>query len=54
MHSYRIAVIPGDGVGEEISEEAVRIPNTAAEIHGFEVKTETFDWSCDRYWNSAR
>jgi len=49
MHSYRIAVIPGDGVGEEISEEAVRILNTAAEIHGFEVKTETFDWSCDRY-----
>ncbi len=49
MESYRIAVIPGDGVGAEISEEAVRILNTAADIHGFEVTTESFDWSCDRY-----
>jgi tartrate dehydrogenase/decarboxylase/D-malate dehydrogenase len=49
MHSYRIAIIPGDGVGAEISEEAVRILGTAADIHGFSVTTETFDWSCDRY-----
>ena len=49
MNSYRIAVIPGDGVGAEISEEAVRILDAAADIHGFEVETETFDWSCDRY-----
>lgn len=49
MNSYRIAVIPGDGVGAEISEEAVRVLDAAAEIHGFEVETETFDWSCDRY-----
>ena len=49
MNSYRIAVIPGDGVGAEISEEAVRVLDAAAEIHGFGVETETFDWSCDRY-----
>jgi len=49
MQSYRIAVIPGDGVGSEISDEAVRILGAAAGIHGFTVDTETFDWSCDRY-----
>ncbi len=49
MTAYRIALIPGDGVGTEISEEAVRTLDTAAEIHGFEIETETFDWSCDRY-----
>jgi tartrate dehydrogenase/decarboxylase/D-malate dehydrogenase len=49
MNSHRIAVIPGDGVGAEISEEAVRVLDAAAEIHGFGVETETFDWSCDRY-----
>ena len=49
MHSYRIAVIPGDGVGAEISEEAVRILDVAADLHGFEIETESFDWSCDRY-----
>src|SRR5665809_164454 len=49
MKSYRIAVLPGDGVGGEISEEAARILAAAADLHGFSVATETFAWSCDRY-----
>ncbi len=49
MPTHKIAIIPGDGVGAEISEEASRILNAAADIHGFDVETETFDWSCDRY-----
>ena len=49
MTSYRIALIPGDGVGGEITEEAVRVLTAAADIHGFDVSTELFDWSCDRY-----
>jgi tartrate dehydrogenase/decarboxylase/D-malate dehydrogenase len=49
MKAYRIALIPGDGVGNELTEEAVRILDTAADIHGFEVSTDTFDWSCDYY-----
>jgi len=46
---YRIAAIPGDGVGAEITQEATRILNAAAQIHGFDVELETFDWSCDYY-----
>jgi tartrate dehydrogenase/decarboxylase/D-malate dehydrogenase len=49
MKSYRIASIPGDGVGVEIAEEAVRVLDAAAGIHGFEVSIEDFDWSCDRF-----
>ena len=49
MTSYQIALIPGDGVGSEITEEASRVLEAAAEIHGFDVATELFDWSCDRY-----
>ena len=49
MTSYRIALIPGDGVGGEITDEAVRVLEAAADIHGFAVSTELFDWSCDRY-----
>lgn len=49
MKSYQIALIPGDGVGVEITEEAVRVLDAAADIYGFEVATESFDWSCDRY-----
>ena len=49
MNSYRIALIPGDGVGIEISDEAEKVLDAAADIFGFEVATESFDWSCDRY-----
>ncbi len=49
MKSYDIAVIPGDGVGNEISLEAVKILNAAAEKYGFGIKTEDFEWSCDYY-----
>ena len=49
MTSYRIALIPGDGVGDEITDEAVRVLDAAADIHGFEMTSERFDWSCDRY-----
>ena len=54
MSQYRVAVIPGDGVGAEISEEAVRILDASAQIHGFEVETQSFDWSCDRYLEVGR
>ena len=49
MKSHRIALIPGDGVGVEISDEAVRVLDAASDLFGFEVSTEDFDWSCDRY-----
>ena len=46
---YQIAVIPADGVGPEVSEEAERALRAAAKCYGFEVETEWFDWGCDRY-----
>ena len=46
---YRIAVIPADGVGPEVSEEAERALRAAAACNGFEVETEWFDWGCDRW-----
>jgi tartrate dehydrogenase/decarboxylase/D-malate dehydrogenase len=49
MKSYDIAIIPGDGVGKEVSREAIKILNTVAEKHGFSVKFNDFDWSCDYY-----
>ena len=46
---YRVAVVPGDGVGPEVSGEAQRVLQAAAQHHGFTVSTEWFDWGCDRY-----
>ena len=49
MSEYRIAVIPGDGVGPEVADEAVAAAAAAAEKYGFSMGFDTFDWSCDRY-----
>jgi tartrate dehydrogenase/decarboxylase/D-malate dehydrogenase len=48
-----IAVIPGDGVGPEVSTEAVRVLDAAGKQFGFGVHTEWFDWGCDRYLESG-
>ena len=49
MSEYRVAVIPGDGVGPEVAAEATRIADAAAGKYGFGIEFDTFDWSCDRY-----
>ena len=49
MSAYRIAVIPGDGVGPEVAAEAMRIAEAAGTAYGFGLDFETFDWSSDRY-----
>jgi len=54
MSTYRIAIIPGDGVGDEVAAEAVRILKAAADKHGFGVETESFDWGCDYYLKNGR
>jgi tartrate dehydrogenase/decarboxylase/D-malate dehydrogenase len=47
---YRIAVIPGDGIGREVVPEGVRVLEAAAERFGFELQLDTFDFaSCDYY-----
>lgn len=45
----RIAVIPGDGIGVEVTREAVAALRTAAAREGFEVATEEFPWGADHF-----
>ena len=49
MKSYNIANIPGDGVGKEVADEAVKTLRAAADKFGFKVSFEKFDWGCDYY-----
>ena len=46
---YRIAVIPGDGVGPEVAKEATGAARAAGKAYGFEIEFDIFDWNCDRY-----
>jgi len=54
MKHYNIAIIPGDGVGNEISREALKILKAVADKYGFGVKTETYEWGCDYYLKNGK
>ena len=47
---YRIAVIPGDGIGKEVMPEGVRVLEAAARRFGFEVRQDWFDFSSYEYY----
>ena len=51
---YRIAVIPGDGIGKEVIPEGQRAVEAVAGRHDFAVEWEDFDWSCERYAETGR
>ena len=47
---YRIAVIPGDGIGKEVAPEGVRVLEAAARRFGIALELTDIDWaSCDYY-----
>ncbi len=52
---YRIAVIPGDGIGKEVMPEGVRALEAASKKFGFELRQDWFDFaSCDYYAKHER
>jgi len=52
VKTYRIALLPGDGIGKEVVPAAVRVLKAAA--GGFSLSFEPFDWSCDYYHRTGR
>ncbi len=46
--SYKIAAIPGDGIGKEVVPEGIRVAEAAARRFGFSLSWKEFDWSCER------
>ncbi len=48
--SYRVAVIPGDGIGKEVVPEGVRVLEKVAARHGFELKLDWFDFASYDYY----
>ncbi len=49
MKSYKIALIPGDGIGSAVTEAAWEVLGRAAHGGGFRLEGTTFPWSCDFY-----
>jgi tartrate dehydrogenase/decarboxylase/D-malate dehydrogenase len=53
--NYRIAVIPGDGIGKEVVPEGIRVLEAAGQKFRFEVKQDWMDFaSCDYYLQHGR
>src|SRR5580700_5659743 len=50
MKTYKIAAIPGDGIGKEVIAAGLEVLNAcAASDGGFSLESQTFDWSTDYY-----
>ena len=48
--TYKIASIPGDGIGVDVTDAAEQVLNTLAKAHGgFSFDFNTFDWSSKNY-----
>jgi 3-isopropylmalate dehydrogenase len=45
----RIAVVPGDGIGPEVIEEAVRLLEHVRETHGVVLELKHFDWGAEKF-----
>lgn len=52
--TYRLAVIPGDGIGKETTPEGLRVLDAAARRFGFQLKLDHYDWSCETYKQTGR
>jgi tartrate dehydrogenase/decarboxylase/D-malate dehydrogenase len=48
MKTYRIAIIPGDGIGKEVMPEGVRALDATSRRFGFKLQLDPFDWNCER------
>ena len=55
MNKYRIALIPGDGIGVDEINEGVKVIETAKELDGgFDVEYTHLPWSCKYYMETGK
>jgi len=49
MRTHEIAVLAGDGIGEEVVREGLRVLDAVSEMEGFEVKKTVYPYGADHY-----
>ena len=49
MKTYRIASIPGDGIGKEVIAAGIEVVQALCTLESMQVAFENFDWSSERY-----
>ncbi|MET0218209.1 MAG: tartrate dehydrogenase [Burkholderiales bacterium] len=54
MSKYKIAVIPGDGIGKEVVPEGIRVLEAAGSKFGVQFQWDELPWSCEHYAKTGR
>src|SRR5829696_4559830 len=55
VNRYEIALIPGDGIGNEVIPAGLRVLHAVGELTGsFELRTTPFPWGCEFYLRHGR
>jgi tartrate dehydrogenase/decarboxylase/D-malate dehydrogenase len=54
MTNYRIAVIPGDGIGKEVVPEGIRVLEAAGRRFEISFKWDELPWNCETYTRTGR
>lgn len=49
MTNHKIALIPGDGIGTDVTNATMEVLHAVSATAGFTLETETFPWSCAHY-----
>ena len=49
MTAHKIALIPGDGIGVDVTEATMQVLAAAGTRFGFTLEPTRFDWSCETY-----
>ena len=51
---YEIAVIPGDGIGQEVVPQGIRALEAVGQKYNIQFEWQEFDWSCEVYLKSGK
>jgi tartrate dehydrogenase/decarboxylase/D-malate dehydrogenase len=54
MAEYRIAVIPGDGIGKEVVPEGMRVLEAVGKRYQIHFTWDVYPWSCETYMKTGR
>ncbi|SIR23260.1 tartrate dehydrogenase/decarboxylase / D-malate dehydrogenase [Paracoccus thiocyanatus] len=54
MTAHKIALIPGDGIGVDVTQATMQVLDTAAARFGFTLDATRFDWSCETCLSTGR
>ncbi|MFW5760461.1 MAG: isocitrate/isopropylmalate family dehydrogenase, partial [Cyclobacteriaceae bacterium] len=52
--TYKIAVIPGDGIGKEVIPAGIQVLEAVGKQLKIDFHFDHFDWSCERYQQTGK